>query len=360
MIALAAAALAGPVICDPQGAAALVADARIAPRRAPVTHPELVPGLALASPSTDPALREALSDLCAAPEVLSIAPGDRWEDSGFTAITWLLVASAPRGCALVQRGVAVSVGIGEDGDPHYALRGPLPEATTPIGDCPTPVAWRDEQVLAGEGSPVRVVLVADRVDGAVVRSEVLARRATAAGWSEQTLLAPAPPRALGGFDGPLLSLVDGADGPWIAAHADRVGGPDACAPVPDQTVWTHDGAAWVAHTGRDALALLASRGRWRLAGTDGWLHLVAQDDDVDAEVLAYRHRRLQRRYPEPLHVWPSAELPGLNPGFLVVAPAPFPAEAEARAARDAWRSLHRHYVKRAWTAPDPCSGADPR
>lgn len=101
--------------------------------------------------------------------------------------------------------------------------------------------------------------------------------------------------------------------------------------------------------------LLASAGLWRLAGGAGWLHIVVQDDEGSGEVLGYRTTRLQRRYDETLHTYLSADLPGLNSGFLVVAPAPFPTEADATAAKAGWRSMHRHYVKRAWVAPDPCA-----
>ena len=79
MVALLLAALANaaPVECDALEAAALLAEAHIEESRAPVSHPELVPGLALASARAETDLRAALSDLC-----------EDGEEEGYHSVTW--------------------------------------------------------------------------------------------------------------------------------------------------------------------------------------------------------------------------------------------------------------------------------
>jgi len=350
-------ALAAPVECGALDAAALLADARIEERRAPLTHPELIPGLALASARSGVELREALTDLCAGDASLSLAPGDRWEGTGWSAHTFLLTRGEQVGCTLFQRTIAISVGVSDGTAPRYALRSRLPVTRTPVGDCATAPTWREEQVLAGSGGPVRLVLASDVEDGHRLHSEVLVRRASPEGWSEQLLVEPAPARLLSGGDGPRFDLTERFEDDWVVAHGDRVGTGASCRAVPGQTVWTWSDAQgrFVGHVERDALGLLASRGLWRLAGEDGWMLLLLQEDEAETEKIAWRQRRLERTSPEPLHVYPSAWFPGLNPGFLVVAPAPWADKASADAARGRGRRWRASYVKRAWEAVDPCA-----
>lgn len=349
-------AMAAPTVCDPGQAAQLLDDARIDERRAPVTHPELMPGLALASEASDADLREVLGALCADSESVSVAPAESWEDAGFAAYSYRVTGSQTVGCALFQSTVTVSVGVQPDQAPTYALRSESPVTSTPIGECETQAKWREESVIDGEEDRVRLVLVVDRTRAGVQDSQVVIRTATPHGWTEDVLLSPAPERYVGGESGPVLTLAETGEGDvWVVAHANRVVGDASCLVVPGQMVWQWDGAAWTPTDGREALALLGRRGLWRLAGSDGWLHIVVQDREGQEDVLAYRTTRLGRRYSEPLRTYLSSDLPGLNPGFLVVAPAPFATEEAAKDARKSWRSMHRHYVKRAWTQPDPCA-----
>lgn len=350
-------AVAAPTVCDPEQAAQLLEDARIDERRAPVTHPELMPGLALASESTDEHLREVLTELCSASDSVSVAPAESWEDAGFSAYSYRVTGSQSVGCALFQSTVTVSVGVQPGHSPTYVLRSEAPVKSTPIGECETGATWREETVIDGDQDRVRLVLVVDRTRTGVQDSQVVIRTATSNGWTEDLLLTPAPERYVGGVSGPILTLAETGDGDvWVVAHANRVVSDDSCLVVPGQIVWQWNGTVWTPTEGREALALLGRRGLWRLAGSDGWLHLVVQDREGQEDVLAYRSTRLSRRYPEPLRRFQSSDLPGLNPGFVVMAPAPFPTEEQARAARKSWRSMHRHYVKRAWTQPDPCEG----
>ncbi|MBW2256205.1 MAG: hypothetical protein JRI25_16640 [Deltaproteobacteria bacterium] len=354
---LALAAHAAPVQCNALEAARILAEARIEERRAPVTHPELIPGLAMVSARADADLRTALADLCEEGATLSLVPGDRWEDAGWAAHTFLMTRSEMAGCTLFKRTIALSVGVATDTSPRYRLRTRLPVTRIPVEDCATSPTWREEQVLAGQDGPVRLVLVMDVDDGRRVHSEVVVRRASPEGWSEQVLLEPAPSRLMDGGAGPMLALTERFEDKWVVAHLDRTGAPPDCEPIPGQKVWTWsdpDGR-WVPHTGRDALGLLAQRGLWRLAGDDGWMLLLSQEDEEDAEKLAWRKRRLDRTSPEPLHTLTSSEFPGLNPGFLVVTPAPWPTRAEADLARTKATKWRRSYVKKAWTAPDPCA-----
>ena len=353
-------AVGAPVVCDPDVAASLLVDARIDERRAPVTHSEMLPGLALASASVDSALRAALHSVCVESESVSIAPAESWEDAGFSAYTYRVTGTDTVGCALVQRTVTVSVGVRGDESPTYVLRGVSPVTTTPIGDCETVASWREEMVIDGDNDPVRLVLVIDRTRNDVRGSQVVIRRATPNGWTEDLLMSPAPERYVGGASGPLLTLAETGDGDaWVIAHADRDVRGDVCLPVQGQTVWRRgEEQSWTPTRGREALALLARRGLWRFAGSDGWLHIVVQDDEGNEEVLAYRATRLGLRYPEPLRPYASSDLPGLNPGFTVMAPAPFATERAARDARRSWRSMHRHYVKRAWEQENPCAAFD--
>jgi hypothetical protein len=353
---LAALAAAAPVLCDPLAAATVLAEARIEERRAPVSHPELLPGLARASSRATSDLRLALADLCSGAGSLSLAAGDAYEGPSFSAYTTLLTRSERRDCVLYQRTVAISVATSEGAAPVYSLRGYLPLTLTPSGDCTAVATWRDERVLAGQAGPVRLVLASTWEGGTRSHSEVLVRTATAQGWVEQTLLAPAPPRLLGAFDGATIALVDAGEESWIVASGDRRADGGTCVPAGDQAVWRWQSGGWRAERGRDALGLLASRGLWRHAGDDGWLLIVTQADEEDADKLATRVARIARHTPVGLTEMPSAWFPLLNAGFVVAAPAPFATEAEARAARRAWAYRRRRtYVKQAWEAPDPCA-----
>ena len=358
MIWWVAAALAAPVECGALEAASLLAEARIEERRAPLTHPELIPGLALASARTDDDLRTALTDLCGVADArLSLVPGESWEGSGWSAHTFLLTRSEQVGCTLFQRSIAISVGVSDATAPRYGLRTRMPVTRTPVGDCATLPTWREEEVLAGAGSAVRIVLASDIEADRRMHSEVLVRRASAEGWVEQSLMEPAPERVLSGGDGPRFDLTERFEDAWVVSHGDRRGTGEACVAIPGQTVWTWSEAQgrFVPRTGREALELLASRGLWRLAGEDGWMLLLLQEDESEAEVLAWRKIKLERRSPEPLHTFPSKWFPGLNPGFLVVAPAPWSDRASAEAARGKGRKWRASYVKRAWEAVNPCA-----
>jgi hypothetical protein len=72
--------------------------------------------------------------------------------------------------------------------------------------------------------------------------------------------------------------------------------------------------------------------------------------------VSSRMDRLRRRDGDTLYMLDSADFPELNGGFVVVAPAPWPTEAEARRARGRWKRSALAYVKSAWRAPDPCGG----
>ncbi len=355
---LAAVAAALPVQCDPIEAAQLLQDARIEEQRAPVSHAELLPGLALASSTTDQPLRDALTALCAADGELSLARAEHWKGPDWGAHTFLLSNTATSGCELQTTSLAITVAVDGDKAPHYALRGRPPLERTPVGECGTAPEWRDEVTVAGGEGPVRVVLVKDMADAGLVSSQAMVRRASRThGWTEQELLRPAPERLLTGGSGPVIGITDLHDDPWVVAYGNRTGAPPGCEPRPGQIVWTwsDDETEWVPHTKRDALGLLAQRGLWRLAGQDAWLLVMAvEDEDEYPELLDQTQRRIQKRSAEKVHRWRSSQFPGLNPGFWVFTPAPFSSEQEAKGAKKRWFSWRRSYVKQAWTAPDPC------
>ena len=350
---------AAPVTCSPADAASLIADARIPESRAPVSHSSLLPGLARSSRQTGPDLRAALEALCTEDADLSIAPAERWEAAGWSAHTFLLTRTERRGCSLYQQGIAITVGLQTDTPPQYRLRGRLPLTRTPIGDCDEPARWRDETSLGGDESAVRLVLATQRTAEQIDQSEVLVRWATPMGWREQTLLDPAPERLLTPRgSGPRLTLTERGLDRWVVAYGDRSVAEDGtCLAHGGQTVWRPTGTGrWERLDARDALALLASRGLWRLAGDDGWLLIVAQAEEGETELVETRRDRLLRRYPhvERLHVLPSAWFPELNPGFVILSPDPWPTATSAREGRRAWRRRWRAYIKRAWRADDPC------
>lgn len=351
MVILLAVAAAAPVFCDPEAARQLAEDAGIGPGRIPVIQPNLLPGLARAT--ADDAVVAVIESLCGDGENVSLAPAERWEGAGFGAFSYVLTASRTEGCVLEQEAAVLTVGVVGD-TLTVGLRGRLPPTITPIGDCETQPSWREERVVAGVGTPVRVVLVSD-YDGEASKHVLVARRATEAGWHEQVLLDPAPARLVGGEDGPLIALL-GTEDPWIVAHADRRV-TEGCEPVQGQVVWRWKQDGWSRSEDRDALGRLADRGAWRLAGQDGWFLIVAQDNLSDQGLLEARTRRLQRRMDEPLHLRPSSAFPGFNAGYLIVSPDPWPTEAQARAAKKQWGRRTGAYVKRGWEAPDPCAPA---
>lgn len=224
-----------------------------------------------------------------------------------------------------------------------------------MGDCQVPAAWRQEQVIAGEDDAVRLVLVTDHEGEAIVHTHVAVRRATPGGWSEQVLLDPAPPRLLDPqAAGPTVELARRRDGePVVVVSHDRT--PGLCRPLGGQEVWRATDGVWTSVSGREALTALAREGLWRQAGDDGFLLILGQDDEDDADLVEPRRRRLQRRDPEPLYLMSSSDFPGLVPGFVMIVPAPWPTEAEAEAAKGRWTRSASVYVKQAWIAPDPCA-----
>lgn len=349
---------AAPVVCDPIEAASLVDEARIEERRAPITHPYLVPGLALASSRATPEVRAALVELCAPGGERSLQRLETWEAPGWAAYTVKLTRAQTRGCALFEQSVAVSVAVEPGAAPRYSLRARLPVGQTPIGACSAVPRWREERVLDGEDGPVRLVLAVDHAGAERVHSEIVVRRASAAGWSEQVLAAPAPERLLGGVAGPRWTLAPADGDTWVVRTHDRTA--DPCTPVPGQAVWRWEDGTWVETEGRAARTALAGAGHWRLMGGDGWLVILAQDPSLESDLLRARRRRMQRRNPEdPLQLWPSAQFPLLNVGYAVVTPGPYATEEEALRARREWGRRPGVYVKQAWEAPDPCVGVEP-
>lgn len=358
MVIAISAALAAPVMCAPDRAVRLLDDARIRPDRVPVTQPNLIPGLARERGNR--AVQEAVVALCGDGALPSLAPAEVWESARFNAYSFVLTRTEEDACALRQEAVVVTVGAIPGAPLEYGVRGRLPTSVTPIGtgpDCRVEASWREETVLDGEGTPVRLVKIIDHA-GASQSTRIVVRRATPAGWTEQVLLDPAPARLVDGGSGPTVSLSDVGSESWIVAHADRTVTADGCTPEPGQTLWRWrpdpEPGRWVPYEGREALRLLAERGAWRLAGDDGWLLVLAQDNHSDRELIKARMRRMQRRHDDPLVLLESDSLPGLNPGFLVVTPAPWASRGDAEAARADWGRRTGVYVKRAWSALDGC------
>ena len=348
------AAAAVPVVCDPVEAARILREARIDEVRAPVTHPQLAPGLARATAT--PELEDALATLCADDARLSVTRGDAWSDGRSAAYLITVTQTLEEGCSLVQERVALSIGISDRGVRYTLVERPPPERT-PLSGCGDPPVWRTRRVLAGQGADVRLVLVVDRHDAQIVDSAIELWRASGEGWLRQVLAHPAPPRHLDPHGaGPLFRLGHTEGGETLAvASLDRSVGP--CRPEGGQTVWTWSERSWIAHTGRDALTLLAREGLWRLAGDPGWFVILAQDDVSDARLLGPRMRRLQRRSPERLYLFSSSDFPDFNPGYIVIAPGPWPTRAEAESAQE--RVRRGAYIKAGWQAPSACGQPPP-
>ena len=355
---------AAPVVCDPVQAEQILTDARIAPARVPIIQPNLLPGLA--RDRAAPEVADAIEALCEGSQDLSLAPAERWETPRFGALSFTLTRTTTTACALVQEAVVLTVGVDPtqpDEPLVYGLRSTLPRSVTPLGaasDCDATPAFRTERVLDGDGTPVRLVLVTDEGPATGASHRVVVRRATPAGWSEEVLLDPAPPRLVDEGSGPTLTLAAGigldAD-PWIVAHDDRdVDGTD-CVPKPGQRVWrwSPSDEHWESLTERDALGRLADRGLWRLAGDDGWFLILAQDIPADLDLLEARMRRIARRHDDPLSIRESALFPDMNAGFLIISPDPWASREAAEAAREQWGRRTGVYVKRGWTAPDACA-----
>ncbi|TNE88986.1 MAG: hypothetical protein EP330_12670 [Deltaproteobacteria bacterium] len=354
--ALIALASAGPVRCDPEAAASLLTEARIAEDRAPVSHPELVPGLALASPNTAPDLSALLTELCTgdSPD-LSLVVSDVWREGDWSAHTFLLTRAEAVGCSLHTRTAALTVGVREDGI-RYALRDARERtASTPMVGCDDLPEWTEEKIVGGAQTPERLVLVTEHKGDDIVGTRVLARRALPDGWTDQVILEPAPPRLLDPqADGPRVMMTETGER-WIVETHERTTGADGCRPIQGQRLWHPTADGWVEASGGEALGMLASRGLWRYAGEDGWIAVVAQDDEEDEALVAARARRLGRRNRHDLTLLKSSAFPELNPGFSIAVLGPFGTEEEAKASLKRYRGGGRRYVKRAWTAVDGCA-----
>lgn len=353
MVILVASAVAAPVVCDPDEAERVLVDARIDELRAPVTHPWLVPGLARRT--GDPAVSEEVARLCAGKGNLFVERAEVYEQSGWSAHLLVLSRIELDGdCSLVHHRVPLSVGIGPSGA-TYRVRGELPPERTPMGACAAPAVWRQERIVAGGDEAVRLVLVIDHAGDEVVHTHVAVRQATPGGWSDQVLLDPAPPRLLDPTAaGPEVGLARARNGdPVVVVTHARTDSP--CRAVGGQEVWRSTDQGWTSVTGREALTVLAREGLWRLAGDAGYLLILGQDNERDADLVEPRRRRLQRRDPEPLYLMSSSDFPGLNPGFVMITPAPWATAAEAEVAKSRWTRSASAYVKRAWIAPDPCA-----
>lgn len=356
---LLATALAAPVQCDPVAAARMLSEARIDEDGASRTHPWLVPGLALASPQTDDALRTPLEALCAEGGELSVSSLADWDTSAWSAHSLRLTRSETRDCVLVEQSIAITVGTEPGTAPRYGLQATLPLSQTPLGECDTPARWRDETVIAGEEGPVRLVLGLVREGEAVVASQILVRRATPTGWHEQVLAEPAPGHLRGETGGRQWFLKQTEAGWLVVAGPGTQHGEQGCTPIRGQRAWTWDEDHWEAHEGADARELLARQGEWRFAGDAGWVVILAQDTEDDRDLLESRRRRLSRKRDGTLLILESATFPELNAGYLIVTPPPFATEADAQAERLQWGRRSTSYVKRAWPEPAPCPETGP-
>ena len=341
-------ASAAPVRCTYEGATQLIEDARLATHRVPFTHPELLPGLM--RNESDDSLQQALEELCTPGADLSLSIAEVYQTPTWSAHTVLLTRTQMDGCLLVQDTLALSVGVADT--ISFGLRGRYPQTRTPLADCLEPARWREEEVLQGASGPLQIISQSTRTDRAVEHQHLILRHATPRGWTDSPLGSALPPDL--SEAGILLSVADTGP-PRVFARRCKEGG---------QSVWHLDNGAWRELTDRDALADLAKEGRWDRAGSDAWFLIIALDDEDDEALLEARMRSLQGRYPAPLSIWRSSELPDLNPGFVFVAPDPWPSRAGAVAAKREWGYRTRSYVKRAWRspcgAPTTCSASASR
>lgn len=346
------------VQCEPIAAAQLLAEANVDAYRAPTTHPSLVPGMALGASSTPEDLRGALQEWCSPGAELDLSTVDQWETTGWSALVLHLRRTEQRGCTLYDRTLAISASQRPERPPAFTLMSRGPVFRTPLGDCEGSGTWRDERILDGEGGPIRLVLLTDREGSAITHAQVVVRRATAEGWTEQVLLDPAPAHLTGADSGPHLALRNTDSGPLIIAYGGRaVGSP--CKPRGGQTVWRLNEETWESLSDEESLALLAREGLWRVAGDDGWLLIVGQDSDEDSTVVESRRARLIRRTGWDLELYDSSLFPMLNPGFTVIGTAPFTTKDSAVKARMRWGRSANSYVKQAWSAEDPCEASTP-
>ena len=340
MIGWVAYAAAAPVVCDPSTALHIVEQARIAPERVPVTHPHLVPGLALAQEPVPSQLREALEALCGTPQGepprLTVDRGEAWDGPNAAAYEIEVARAEREDCGLVQRRLAISVGVGPAGT-TYRLLDTRPVDRTALPGCQTLSRWHHRTTVAGELSPVRLVLGRQYVGDNVVHSRVVVMRADATGWRAQELMAPAPASKLA------IGTTPSGES-WVVASAGAA--PPHCAGPRGQTVWRWREGQWAASTGREALTLLARAGLWRLAGDAGWFLILAQGEEADEPLLKPRLRRLGRRSDEPLFLFRSSAFPGLNPGYMFISPGPWPSRQAAEASRRP--SQRGGYVKQGW------------
>ncbi len=348
------AAWGAPVVCNPTDAARILRDARIDEARAPVTHPQLVPGLArAANPQAE--LQQALTELCSPGGELTVDRAHAWRNGRGSAYVVVATRASVRGCSVVQSRVAISVGIGR-GPARYTLLDRPPAELTPLPGCDAQPTWRQSRTLEGQGSPVRVILEVDRRGDERLDSAVAVLWASEEGWQRQVLARPAPARYLVQHGaGPRFRVGTSPTGEVLVVASGSRSAPP-CRPRGGQKVWTLEADGWRSHTGRDALTHLAEEGLTELAGDPGYLLILTQDDEADANLVDARMRRLQRQDAKQLYLFESASFPLLNPGYVLVAPGPWPTREAAEAAR---RPRQRGaYVKQAWNAVNGCSDRD--
>ena len=345
------AALAGPVVCDPDQASSLLEQTHTPAHRVPVVAPELLPGLVLEQ--TTGTTRALLDQLCTEPDQVSLTESARWEEGRFAAYTYTLAVSRLEDCAVVGRSATLTVGVRGQGPLHASVLAENPPTRQPIGDCPAEPTYREEDLLDGADGPVRLVLQVD-VDGTGRQGRILVRKATPTGFHEQVLLDPAPPHLLGGIGGAQVSLT-GGDDPWVVVHHRTTREDGRCLALPGQSVWSWTADGWLERTGRDALTALADRGLWRLATDDGWFVVLTQDAPTDVSLLEARTRKRRPLTDEPLTLRASGRFPLMNAGFLFAAPPPWPTEDEAEAFFRRWPSRTGVYVRQGWRAEPACA-----
>lgn len=348
MVIALVAAWAGPVVCDPERARALLEETGVPADRVPVIAPGLLPGLLRAQ--TEGPTRALLDALCVDPESASLSAREVWETARFSAYTFDLARSRMDDCAIVSRSATLTVGVTGSGELETAVLSESPPAVQPIGACPAEVRYREETVVAGSEGPVRLVLQVD-VEGSERDGRVLVRRATPNGFVETTILDPAPGHLLGGVGGPQVTLTTEED-PWIVVHHATEGEP--CRSLPGQEVWIWLGDRWEPHQGRAALGRLADRGLWRLASDDGWFVVLAQDAPSDLSLLQARVRKRRPLTEERITLRESGSFPLMNAGFLFAAPDPWPTREGADAFLARWPRKTGVYVRQGWTARPAC------